>query len=283
MKRLFYTLLMIACWGGTAQAASWQAVQGEVVTVEATIDAENPRLWCFGKRWPVKKLENGKWRGWIGIDLKTKPTRYPIEWSNGKAVVSRDSLTVTHGEFRISHIQVEKKMAEFDPKTLERIRREVKELKATYSEKVDAAPAIRLFGKPTKGIESTPFGAQRYVNGEPRSPHSGVDIAAPAGTAIETPLAGKVLMVSDMYLNGITVAIGHGNGLVSVFSHMQSANVEKGQWVETRQMIGKVGSTGRATGPHLHWGVRFRMARVDPQSLLYSDERSQPMEGTFEQ
>ncbi|MFQ5519453.1 MAG: M23 family metallopeptidase, partial [Mariprofundus sp.] len=77
-------------------------------------------------------------------------------------------------------------------------------------------------------------------------------IAAAAGTAVETPLAGRVLLVADMYLNGKTVAIGHGNGLVSVYSHMQSTAVEKGQWLETRQKIGEIGATGRATGPHLH-------------------------------
>ncbi len=218
--------------------------------------------------WPVKQLESGRWRGWIGVDLKTKPGSYPVEWSNGKRVLSRGTLTVTKGQFRISHIQVKKKMAEFDSETLARIRREVKALKSTYVERVGATPEITMHGKPTEGIESTPFGAQRYVNGQPRSPHSGLDIAAPAGTTIETPLPGKVLMVSNMYLNGITVAIGHGSGLVSVFSHMQSSAVKQGEWVETRSKIGEVGATGRATGPHLHWGVRFNMARVNPASLL---------------
>ena len=268
MKYLLSLLLLITCWASTANGATWQAIQGNVVTVEAAVTAEHLRLWCFGKMWPVKKLENGNWRGWIGVDLKKKPNAYPIEWSNGKQIMARDSLTVAKGEFRISHIQVAKKMAEFDTATLARIRSEVKALKATYVEHVAATPEVRMFGRPTVGVESTPFGAQRYVNGEARSPHSGIDIAAPAGTVIETPLAGKVLLVTDMYLNGNTVAIGHGNGLVSVFSHMQSASVKKGEWVATHQVIGKVGSTGRATGPHLHWGVRFNTARVNPDSLL---------------
>ena len=218
--------------------------------------------------WPVKRLENNKWKGWIGVDLKAEPGSYPVEWSNGKRVLKKGSLAVAKGQFRISHIQVEKKMAEFDPETLARIRREVKALKATYIEKVNASPEIAMHGRPTEGIESTPFGAQRYVNGVPRSPHSGIDIAAPAGTAIKAPLAGKVLMVSDMYLNGMTVAIGHGSGLVSVFSHMRSSTVKQGEWVETGRIIGEVGATGRATGPHLHWSVRFNMARVNPDSIL---------------
>jgi len=268
MRYPIYCLLFILSMAGPTHAATWQAVQGEVVTVELSSASSTMRLWCFGKMWPVKQQPSGQWRGWIGVDLKSKATDYPIEWSDGKTVVARDRLNVTAGEFRISHIKVKKKMAEFDTPTLTRIRQEVKALKATYVEKVDANPDIRMFGKPSEGIESTPFGAQRYVNGAARSPHSGIDIAAPAGTVIKTPLAGRVLLVADMYLNGNTVAIGHGNGLVSVFSHMQSTSVEQGQWVDTHQEIGKIGATGRATGPHLHWGVRFNMARVNPDSLL---------------
>lgn len=268
MKQLFLITLLLCTISGTSHAASWQAVQGDVVRVELISASQSMRLWCFGKMWPVKQLPDGSWRGWIGVDLKTKATTYPIEWSDGKSVVARDQLKIIKGEFRISHIKVKRKMAVFDGLTLKRIRREVKALKATYVEKVDAKPEIRMFGRPTEGIQSTPFGAQRYVNDQARSPHSGVDIAAPAGTAIIAPLAGKVLMVGEMYLNGITVAIGHGHGLVSVFSHMQSASVKKGEWIETHQKLGEVGSTGRATGPHLHWGVRFNLARVNPESLL---------------
>jgi len=270
MKRVLQLIpmIMIIALTGTSHAASLQAIQGDVVTTELSSTSSTMRLWCFGKMWPVKKQENGSWKGWIGVDLKTKPTSYPVEWSDGKTVIARETLDVTKGEFRISHIQVKKKMAEFDAPTLSRIRKEVKALKATYVEKVDANPDISMSGKPTEGIESTPFGAQRYVNGAARSPHSGIDIAAVSGSAINTPLAGKVLFAGEMYLNGNTVAIGHGNGLVSVFSHMRVIHVKKGAWVETHQLIGEVGATGRATGPHLHWGVRFNMARVNPESLL---------------
>ena len=125
-----------------------------------------------------------------------------------------------------------------------------------------------MHGKPVEGIESSPFGAQRIVNGKPKSPHSGIDIAAPPSTTIKTPLAGQVLLVADMYLNGKTVAIGHGNGLVSIFSHMRSTAVQQGDWLDTQQKIGEVGATGRATGPHLHWGIRFNSARINPASLL---------------
>jgi len=252
-----------------AYAADWKAIQGDVVKVESSISGEKIQLHCFGRSWPVKRSENGQWRGWIGVDLKKKPGRYKLTWSMADKVSASDTLIVDKGVFRISHIKVPKKMASgFDKPTLKRIRAEKKELLATFVEPVDANLAIHMTGRPTEGIESTPFGAQRYINGAARSPHSGIDIAAPAGTPVIAPLAGKVLMVAHMYFNGKTVAIGHGNGLVSVYSHMQSTDVQLGEWLTTHQKIGEVGTTGRSTGPHLHWGVRFHNARVNPESLL---------------
>jgi murein DD-endopeptidase MepM/ murein hydrolase activator NlpD len=151
---------------------------------------------------------------------------------------------------------------------LKRIRADQKRLKNSYIARVDARPDLQISGMPVEGIMSTPFGAQRYVNGEPRSPHSGIDIAAPEGTPVVSPLAGRVLVVSEMYLNGNTIAIGHGYGVVSVFSHLKTASVEEGDWIKAGSEIGEVGKTGRATGPHLHWGVRFRQARINPESMI---------------
>ncbi len=260
-------LLLMPC-ALHAATPQLQATQGDVVRVETDASSAKLRLWCFGKQWPTKQQADGHWRGWIGVDMKQKPQPYPVEWSDGKRVVARATLTVRKGNFRISRITVSKQMAVFDKATLHRIRSEVKALKATYTTPVDAEPAMIIRHRPIEGIESTPFGAQRFVNGEPRAPHSGIDIAAPAGTPILTPLAGKVLMVKAMYLNGNTVVIGHGNGLVSVFSHMRRTMVHTGDWVTADQQIGEVGATGRATGPHLHWGMRFNNARINPASLM---------------
>lgn len=267
--RSWIGLGLLFCFGVTVGgAAEFTAIQGDVIRVEAVAAGASPTLTSLGKQWPVKRADGRRFVGWIGIDLKTKPGRYNIMWKQGGKVVSNDLLQVQKGNFRISHIEVSKKMAVFDKATLKRIRREVKALKATYSMPVKAEPEIVMHRRPIVGVVSTPFGAQRYVNGEPRSPHSGIDIAADAGTPIIAPLAGRVLMVADMYLNGKTVAIGHGNGLVSVYSHMQATMVQRGDWIKRGQQIGEVGATGRATGPHLHWGVRFENARVNPDSML---------------
>jgi murein DD-endopeptidase MepM/ murein hydrolase activator NlpD len=267
-KVIFSLLLVVMTWVPSLQAMEWSATQGDVVTVDINSSAKSITLKCFNNDWPVKRISKGHWRGWIGIDLRQKPAIYRVSWTSGARSIGIDSLVVSKGKFRISHIKVSNKMAVFDKPTLTRIRAESKALKEAYFEQVDASPDIIMLGKPAEGIESTPFGAQRYVNEKARSPHSGIDIAAAAGTAIVTPLAGRVLLVADMYLNGNLVAIGHGNGLVTVYAHMLSTAVKQGEWIETHQLIGKVGSTGRSTGPHLHWGVRFNGARINPESLL---------------
>ena len=269
MKQL-YTLLfsfITLLFPLTAEAVNYTATQGDVLTIHKSIPEGPVSLEFKGKQWPSMRDESGKVWAWIGVDMKTRAGSYPIKWKVGEWK-SEDRLRVTRGEFRISRITVEKKMAVFGKEELKRIRADQKKLKNSYVAKVDASPFIHITRMPTEGIESTPFGAQRYVNGEPRSPHSGIDIAAPEGTSVITPIAGKVLVVADMYLNGNTVAIGHGHGLVSVFSHLKSASVKKGEWIDAGQQIGEVGMSGRATGPHLHWGLRFQQARINPYSIM---------------
>ena len=259
----FFTLLFPL----TVGAVNYTATQGDVLTLHREVPEGDASLTCFGKQWPLVREADGKVWAWIGIDLKAKTGRHPIIWKAGKWQ-QKDQLTVNKGEFRISRITVEKKMAVFGKEELKRIRADQKQLKDSYIANVAATPFIHITQLPTEGIESTPFGAQRYVNGEPRSPHSGIDIAAPEGTSVITPLGGKVLVAESMYLNGNTIAIGHGHGLVSVFSHLKSASVKKGEWIEAGQQIGEVGMSGRATGPHLHWGLRFQQARINPYSIM---------------
>jgi len=276
-KRLIRLLclgLLLAVYPWSAHARTWHVRQGDVLSADIAI----PSTLChvsasaFHKMWPFHKTENGTIRIWIGVDMETRPKAYRMiiqgKTPAGKTWKRRYEIVVQKASFRISRIQVKKRMAEFDAKSLARLRADQAALKRTYGVRVDADPEIRFDQMPIQGIISTPFGARRIVNGEPRSPHSGVDIAAPKGTPIRLPLAGRVLLAESMFLNGNAVAIGHGNGLVSVYTHMQRLEVHQGQWLKTGDRIGAVGQTGRATGPHLHWGVRYLNARVNPLSII---------------
>ncbi len=278
MKQLYTLLLPIIAllFPFVTGAESYAVTQGDLLTLHREIPHGDATLTCLGKQWPVVREADGKVWAWIGVDLKTGTGTHPIIWKAGNWQ-QKDELIVNKGDFRISRITVEKKMAVFGKEELKRIRADQKQLKESYVARVDASPFIHIPLLPTEGIESTPFGAQRYVNGEPRSPHSGIDIAAPEGTPVITPIAGKVLVAEEMYLNGNTIVIGHGFGLVSVFSHLKGRSVRKGEWIEAGQQIGDVGMTGRATGPHLHWGVRFQQARINPHSMMRGKAKhSQP-------
>jgi murein DD-endopeptidase MepM/ murein hydrolase activator NlpD len=128
----------------------------------------------------------------------------------------------------------------------------------------------RTFIAPLKG-ELNRFGSRRIINGAPRSPHSGADISAPEGTPVVAPAGGKVVLTGDFFFTGNSVYIDHGLGLIGMFFHLSEINVTDGQIVEQGQVIGKVGATGRVTGPHLHWGIRWRNARINPARLLELD------------
>lgn len=116
---------------------------------------------------------------------------------------------------------------------------------------------------PVKGRISGRFGSHRILNGEVRSPHTGLDIAPGAGAIIVAPLGGKVTLVSDQYFTGNTLIIDHGHGISSVYAHMQKTLVKDGQIIKQGDKIGLVGMTGRATGPHLHWGFNWYGERLN--------------------
>ena len=121
---------------------------------------------------------------------------------------------------------------------------------------------------PADGRLSSRFGLRRIFNGEPRAPHTGLDVAVPTGTPIRAPADGVVTLVDDLYFNGKTVFVDHGQGFVSMVCHLDQARVEVGQKVARGERLGDAGSSGRATGPHLHWSVYLNGAAVDPALFI---------------
>ncbi len=266
MKRMMGVLGLMLC-AMPLSAAEWTAVQGGIIKVSLDGVDGVRSVHALGKDWVFKHDSGKHWQAWIGVDLKKKPRDYAVVWKTSAGDV-RDTLHVHKGVFRISRIEVPKKMSNFDAKAIHRIRSDQAAIGACYDKKLPFQADFSSIVLPVHGIESTPFGAQRYVNGEPRSPHAGIDIATPKGTPVLAPMSGTVLLVESMFLNGNLIALGHGSGLVSVYAHLSHFDVHEGEQVQAGQKIGEVGTTGRSTGAHLHWGVRFQHARVNPHALL---------------
>lgn len=154
-----------------------------------------------------------------------------------------------------------------------------KNLDRIYSEKKRSLTALGKYSskkfnelllmKPLNVKFSDDYGKRRYFNNQPRKPHSGVDLAAPEGTPIKAPLAGEIIELGNFFFNGNVVYIDHGLGLVTMYCHLSKIDVIKGQLVTQGEIIGKVGKTGRVTGPHLHWGVSLNGNMVDPRLFSY--------------
>lgn len=155
------------------------------------------------------------------------------------------------------------------PEVLERIRAEGVRKGQAHASRWDGDGFSAGFIRPLEGRITSPYGAQRFYNGEPRRPHYGIDIAAPTGTPVLAPAAGIVTLAeTDMYFEGGLIFIDHGQGFNAVFMHLSEVNVAVGDVVEQGQVIGLVGSTGRSTGPHLDWRIRWHGRNVDPQATL---------------
>jgi len=163
------------------------------------------------------------------------------------------------------------------PEVMQRIREEAEMARAARTRRDARSDWAEGFIQPVSGRITGVYGSQRVLNGEPRAPHWGVDIAAPTGTPVIAPAAGIVTLVhTDMYFSGGTLFLDHGHGLISAFLHFDEILVESGDYVAQGEVIGRVGASGRATGPHLDWRISLGDIRIDPMLLL--DQPIQPIQ-----
>jgi murein DD-endopeptidase MepM/ murein hydrolase activator NlpD len=248
-------------------------VPGGLAIIELGAGTEPPGEVFFNDhRSPVLQGPSG-WVALIGIPLDTKPGTQSAELLQGKELHRRAlEFTVTGKKYSEQHLQVKNKR-QVNPtrEDLERIDRERVRIDAalgTYT--ATRVPDLRM-EPPVAGERSSSFGLRRFFNGEARNPHSGMDIAAATGTPILAPSPGRVLDVGDFFFNGNTVFLDHGEGVVTMYCHLSRIDVKPGQEIATGQSLGQVGTTGRVTGPHLHWGIAVNRAMVDPALFLAAD------------
>ena len=201
------------------------------------------------------------------------PLNHPLGAANLAYVLSGEdashSFSVVDKAYTEQHITLQnREMVNPNPEQLARIRGESRRQRALYLQHSDAPPPTAGFIQPLQGRISSLFGHRRFFNGQARNPHSGLDIAAPTGSEIRAPAAAEVTLVDDLYYNGKTIFLDHGQGLITMYCHLSESLVTEGERVEQGEVIGLVGATGRVTGPHLHWSVSLNGYRVDPQSMI---------------
>jgi murein DD-endopeptidase MepM/ murein hydrolase activator NlpD len=220
----------------------------------------------------VRNNETGAYEGLIGIDMSTRPATYEIKVfatdRNDRVYSSVLSLRVKKVDFGTQTLSLPPSMVDLDAKTLERANEETRKLEALFQTFRDERLWKSAFVRPVEGEISTGFGLNRIINGQQRSQHTGVDLRAEEGTSVLASNDGVVVLVDELFFSGTSVILDHGWGLYSMYFHLSEALVKEGDLIRAGAILGRVGSTGRSTGSHLHWGIRINGARVDPLSLL---------------
>lgn len=270
MTRLL-TLALLACLSLPSFAEGFlsrllhKPVPGGVAVVVLPEQPQAPRATYRDNPLLVVREDGERWIAIVGIPLDVKPGAEQIVLENG----SRLSFEVRHKEYLAQHITLrDQQQVTPDPAHQRRIQRELAEQLEAYRTFSPRQPSNLYLDRPVNGRLSSAFGLRRFFNGQERNPHSGLDFAVPTGTPIKAPAAGRVILIGDYFFNGKTVFLDHGQGLISMFCHLSAIDVKLGDEVPRGGHVGKVGATGRATGPHLHWNVSLNNVRVDPAIFI---------------
>lgn len=247
------------------------SVPGGIAVVQLDATGGTPPTVTYEDKRAMVVRNHDRWQAVIGIPLRTKPGTQHIRVQTGAKRYTMD-FQVHDKHYATEHITLkDKRKVNPTPADLRRISRERREIDNALSHWRPARRGELNFMVPVHGVVSSPYGLRRIFNGQPRNPHTGVDIAAPEGTPIRAPAAGVVAATGRYFFNGNTVLLDHGQGLVTMYCHMSKIAVKPGQSVKRGQVIGYIGMTGRATGPHTHWGVSLNDTMVNPELFFPSD------------
>jgi murein DD-endopeptidase MepM/ murein hydrolase activator NlpD len=217
----------------------------------------------------IPNPDSTSWRGFLAADLNAKTGHY-------KAVVTVSpsgyrkqlDIEVVDKDYGVRNLTLPESMVTLDEETLKRVRKESDIIDGLW--RLPASPAVwsGSFIMPIEGEVMGAFGTGSIINNQPRSPHTGVDLKGEEGEPVKAVNDGKVILICDHFFTGKSVFLDHGAEIISMYFHLQDVDVKEGDMVSRGQIIGLVGSTGRATGPHLHWGMRINGARINPLSLI---------------
>ncbi|MBS0150303.1 MAG: M23 family metallopeptidase [Nitrospira sp.] len=251
--------------------------QGQVLVVKVSLEDESAIVQgtFLGRSirfFPDPRSEEPKgFVGLLGIDLQDEPGTHDliVELKQGEqSRTLKYSVSVLKEKFHVEHLTLPKDKVDLDEKTLARWKSEQEQVKSALATDSPARLWQPGFVEPVNGKRTGIFGSVRIMNGQPRNPHNGEDIGAPLGTPVAATNDGLVKLTVDHFFSGKGIFLDHGLGFYSMYFHLSEILVKDGDVVKAGQIVGKVGASGRATGPHLHWGVKLNGARVNPYALL---------------
>jgi murein DD-endopeptidase MepM/ murein hydrolase activator NlpD len=267
---------VVACQTVQAALPAARPVPGGVVILDlGSASGAAPTVRRDTLRVLVRR-EQGRWYAVVGIPLSATPGREEVSVADGDGTRRNLAFAVEPREYVTQQLTVAPKHVDLSKADLARYGREKVRLERVLSVWTDRSPATLALAAPVPGSRSTSFGSRRVFNGQVRSPHTGMDIAAAAGTPVAAPAPGTVIETRNYFFNGNTVIVDHGQGFLTLYCHLSRTDVRVGQAVNEGDSLGRVGATGRATGPHLHFGVMLNRAWVDPELFLSSTPAPAP-------
>jgi murein DD-endopeptidase MepM/ murein hydrolase activator NlpD len=268
--RLSTALLLLAGFAvGAAELPTESRVPGGIAFVPVPGGEVAPTVIFNTHRVAVIRRDE-QWVAVVGIPLAEKPGELKVKVSTPQGT-SEVPFRITDKKYRTQYLTIkDQRKVEPNPDDLKRIGAETKRSDTALSRFTALQASSLQLLAPIEGVRSDSYGSRRVFNGQPRSPHSGMDIAAAKGTPIKSPAAGTVVEAGEFFFNGNTLYIDHGDGLVTMYCHLDTIKVKPGDQVTQGELIGTVGATGRVTGPHLHWGVALNRAMVDPALFIGS-------------
>jgi len=226
----------------------------------------------LGRKLDFQPLGPDRWAAWAVVPLDRSAAVEAIEIRGrtvaGQEAVGTRAVEVVAKAFPEERLSVSQKYVEPPPEVARRLERERARLGEVYRTRSPLADRGAAFARPLPGEPTSVFGTRRLYNGEPRSPHPGIDLRAAEGTTVRAAGPGTVVLAEDLYYSGNTVIVDHGGGLFTLYAHLSSIAVAEDAEVAAGDVLGRSGSTGRVTGPHLHWGAKIGDEPFDPRALL---------------
>ncbi|WP_369178484.1 peptidoglycan DD-metalloendopeptidase family protein [Candidatus Thiodubiliella endoseptemdiera] len=271
MKKISLLLLLLSHFAWASIPVQHTPYPGGIAVFDFETTHSNPKAFYRTVPLYTQHIEGNHWQVLLGIPLLEKAGKKSITIQDFSTRTLDVEIKIIKNKPVKQNIKLKGKNKKYvDPNAahMDRIKKERVILGKTRLFFSDKTLSNGVFIRPVLGVITSPFGVKRLYNGQPRNPHTGIDYAGATGTPIKAPADGKVILSGQYFFNGNTIFLDHGQGLISVYIHMDKRIAKQGKMVKKGETIGTIGQTGRATGPHLHWGVYLNRTTVHPNLLM---------------